>query len=120
VTVEVVDEALGSDEQRARFAAADLVLAGRYHPAVFAIAAEVPLVCIPYEHKASGVMAAAGVSDLALELDEVDEVVLTALLQRALEDEGEVRGRLAVGAARLRTLSSRTSDLAAACVGIRA
>ena len=55
--------------QRGLVAAADLVLAGRYHPLVFAVSAHVPVVPIAYEHKATGVANAAGIGDVALTAD---------------------------------------------------
>jgi colanic acid/amylovoran biosynthesis protein len=116
VTIEVVDERLDSDAQRSRFAAADLVLAGRYHPAVFAISAEVPLVCVPYEHKAAGLMAAAGLEDLSLPIDDVTTERLTDLLHRAHEDREDLRARLTDASTTLSARAARTSDMAAECV----
>ena len=55
-----------TDEHRATsgvVASADVVIAGRYHPAVFAVSAEVPVLAVPYEHKAAGLMEAAGLSE---------------------------------------------------------
>ena len=68
IRCEVLSETKTSNEQRAVFAAADWVIAGRYHPAVFAVSAAVPLLCIAYEHKATGVLQTAGVPDAVLSI----------------------------------------------------
>lgn len=112
VSWEVADNR-SSDVQRARFAASDLVIAGRYHPAVFAISARVPLVCIPYEHKATGLMEAAGLEDLMVPIEQVDAGRLTALVDRALDDEETLRPRLADAEPILRARAARTSELVA-------
>ena len=116
VTVEVVDDTLDSDEQRARFASADFVLAGRYHPAVFSVGAAVPLVCIPYEHKAAGLMEAAGVGDLSIPIDDVTEERLVALVATTFAGRDAVRLRLADGARTLHDRSARSSDIAVECI----
>ena len=61
-----VDPARDAQAQRGLVAAADLVLAGRYHPLVFAVSAHVPVVPIAYQHKATGVAEAAGLGDRVL------------------------------------------------------
>lgn len=113
---EVLGHDLSSDGHRARFAAADLVLAGRYHPAVFALSAGVPVVCIAYEHKATGVMEIAGMSEFTTTLDEVDIPTLVGLLDRAMEDAGQVRTHLAEVEPELRRRSRRTAARCAALV----
>lgn len=119
VTTEVFAPSLDAASQRARFAAADLVLAGRYHPAVFAIGAGVPVVCIAYQHKAAGVMAAAGVADLVVDVAEVDPAGLSALVERAWSTREDIAARLADAGPRLRADANRTADIAAALVASR-
>ncbi len=111
ITWEVVGGGRTSVEQRGVFAAADLVVAGRYHPAVFAVSAEVPVLCIPYEHKAAGLMAAAGLSEFTVELDDVSPERLAAVAADLWERRAEVRETLARTEPVLRELSGRTSDL---------
>lgn len=116
-SVEVVSEHTTSDVQRSCVAAADFVLAGRYHPAVFALAAAVPVVCVAYQHKAAGVMADAGVADLVLAADDVTTDRLTDLVLATWADRVAVAARLGVARTGLQQQSARTSDLAAALVG---
>lgn len=111
VTWEVAGAGATSVEQRGIFACADVVVAGRYHPAVFAVSAEVPVLCIPYEHKAAGLMAAAGLDEYSVDLDAVDPERLSEVAADLWDRRDEVRARLAVTEPALRALAGRTSDL---------
>ena len=84
ISCEVLSDTKSSNEQRALFAAADWVIAGRYHPAVFAVSAAVPVLCIAYEHKATGVLQAAGVPDAVMPIDEVTVEVVQAKARELL------------------------------------
>lgn len=116
VNVDVLDGAVDATGQRALVASADLVIAGRYHPAVFAVGAGVPVVCIAYQHKATGVMAAAGASDLVMQVDDVTPEALTALALKVFDDRDAIAERLRSAAPALQARAARTSDLAAALV----
>lgn len=119
VTTEVFAPSLGALDQRARFAAADLVLAGRYHPAVFAIGAGVPVVCVAYQHKAAGVMTAAGVGEFVVDVNDVDAPGLSALVEQAWAERDAIAARLAASSAALRAAANRTADIAAGLVAPR-
>jgi colanic acid/amylovoran biosynthesis protein len=110
VSSEVLDDQLNSYEQRQRFASADLVLAGRYHPAVFAVAAEVPVLCIPYEHKAAGLMEAAGLDEYIVPIEEVTTERLVEAISRVWKDRETVVRQMAKTSPKLRKLSGETSD----------
>ena len=109
IQCEVLSDTKSSNEQRAVFAAADWVIAGRYHPAVFAVSAGVPLLCIAYEHKATGVLQAAGVSDAVLSIDEVTVEVVQAKARELLAGRADLSDRLQLAQSALREVSSRTS-----------
>jgi colanic acid/amylovoran biosynthesis protein len=109
IRCEVLSDTKSSKEQRAVFAAADWVIAGRYHPAVFAVSAAVPLLCIAYEHKATGVLQAAGVSDAVLSIEEVSVEVVRAKARELLAGKADLLARLNVAQLALREVSSRTS-----------
>jgi len=110
VTVSVFDESRDMLAQRALFASADFVVAGRYHPAVFALSAGVPQVCIPYEHKATGVLQLAGLSDLVVPIADVTPDRLVAVARHVRDQADDVRARSQRAAAELAALSSRTSQ----------
>lgn len=113
VSWEVVADSASSIVQRSRFAAADLVIAGRYHPAVFAVSAGVPVLCIPYEHKAAGLMEAAGQSAHVVDLDEVEASRLERAVDELFDRRDEVAKELAEVEPVLRARSRRTSELVA-------
>jgi polysaccharide pyruvyl transferase WcaK-like protein len=110
LNVQVFDESRDMLAQRALFASADWVIAGRYHPAVFAVSAGVPQLCIPYEHKATGVMQAAGLSDVVVPIDEVTPDRLRAVVGHLRANRNDVVARSVQAASRLAALSGRTSD----------
>jgi colanic acid/amylovoran biosynthesis protein len=113
---EVVGGRRSSVEQRGIFARAELVIAGRYHPAVFAVSAEVPVLTVPYEHKAAGLMDAAGLSEFCIPLDEVSPGRLSAVAADLWHRREEVRGRLAHSEPELRRRAARTTELMAELV----
>ncbi len=112
----VAPETLDAPAQRAVIAAADLVVAGRYHPAVFSISAATPVLVIAYEHKAMGLAEAAGIEHWSLWLDDLDPQLVAdrALALRA--DAGAVRAQLQHVAPDLAALAARTASLMAELV----
>ena len=116
ISCEVLSDTKSSNEQRALFAAADWVVAGRYHPAVFAVSAAVPVLCIAYEHKATGVLQAAGVPDAVMSIDEVTVEVVQDKARELLAARADLSARLQVAQVALREVSSRTSGAVAELV----
>ena len=116
ISCEVLSDTKSSNEQRALFSAADWVIAGRYHPAVFAVSAAVPVLCIAYEHKATGVLQAAGVPDAVMPIDEVTVEVVQAKARELLATRADLSARLQVAQVALREVSSRTSGAVAELV----
>jgi len=113
ISCEVLSDTKSSNEQRALFAAADWVIAGRYHPAVFAVSAAVPVLCIAYEHKATGVLQAAGAPDAVLSIDDVSVEVVQAKARELLAVRADLSARLEVAQVVLREVASRTSGAVA-------
>ncbi len=109
VTVSVFDESRDMLAQRGLFASADFVVSGRYHPAVFALSAGVPQVCIPYEHKATGVLQLAGLSDVVVPINDVTPERLAEVTRRVRDAADDVRERSRRAAGDLAAVSSRTS-----------
>jgi polysaccharide pyruvyl transferase WcaK-like protein len=109
ISCEILSDAKSSNEQRSLFAIADWVIAGRYHPAVFAVSSAVPVLCIAYEHKATGVLQAAGVPDAVLTIDEVSVEVVQAKARELLAGRADLAARLQLAQGALREVSSRTS-----------
>ena len=119
IRARVVDEHTDSDEQRALVAAADLVVAGRYHPAVFAVASQIPVLVIPYEHKAHGLAEAAGIDRWTIDVRAVTSDKLRSLLLGLHDHAEEARRILAETGPELRARAALTSDLVAALLPSR-
>ncbi|HEX9992019.1 MAG TPA: polysaccharide pyruvyl transferase family protein [Acidimicrobiales bacterium] len=113
---EVVDPGLDSDGQQRLLGASDLVLAGRYHPQVFAVAAGVPGVCVAYEHKARGLMEAVGLGDLVIDAATVTPAGLAKAFDRVLDERDAIAARLREAAAHLERRSARTTTMAVAAM----
>ena len=109
ISCEILSDTKSSNEQRSLFAIADWVIAGRYHPAVFAVSSAVPVLCIAYEHKATGVLQVAGVPDAVMSIDEVTVEVVQAKARELLAGKADLLARLNIAQANLREVSSRTS-----------
>ena len=118
VNVSVFDESRDMLAQRALFASADFVVAGRYHPAVFALSAGVAQLCIPYEHKATGVLQSAGLADLVVPLDDVTPERLTATARYVVNNADDIRQRSGEAAVRLAEISARTSRSVVDLMGV--
>jgi polysaccharide pyruvyl transferase WcaK-like protein len=114
--VSVFDESRDMLAQRGLFASADFVVAGRYHPAVFALSAGVAQLCIPYEHKATGVLQLAGLSDVVVPIDEVTPESLVAAARHVVDNADGIRARSRDASMRLAEVSSRTSRAVVALI----
>jgi colanic acid/amylovoran biosynthesis protein len=117
VSWQLFDPSRDARAQRGLVAAADLVLAGRYHPLVFAVSAHVPVVPIAYEHKATGVARAAGIGDVALTVEGLTAPGLVAAIDEVISRSAALRATLTETEPRLHAAAGRTADLAAALVG---
>ncbi len=107
----VASDTLDSVAQRSLIATADFVIAGRYHPAVFAISSATPVLVIPYEHKAMGVAEAAGIGPWATWVTDLEPERLAERAHALVQHADEVRAQLEEASVRLQELSSQSSDL---------
>jgi polysaccharide pyruvyl transferase WcaK-like protein len=110
ILVSVLDENQDMLTQRSYFAAANWVIAGRYHPAVFSISAGVPQLCIAYEHKAIGLLHLAGLHDIVLPIEEASTERVTQIVEHLLSNRTDIAQRSAAAATKLQKLSELTSD----------
>ena len=108
--VVVAAETLSSDEQRSIVAASRYVLAGRYHPLIFAVSAGVPAITIPYEHKASGFAALAGLSSFVVEIDDLESGRLIKQVAEMEARESELRVMLETRRKNLAKAANSTAD----------
>jgi colanic acid/amylovoran biosynthesis protein len=118
--VRILSDRHDSDIQQAVISRMDLVIANRYHSAIFAIKQAVPVVCIAYEHKAKGVMRQAGVEEFLINIGELSFDNLTAAIRRAWENRQAIRRRLQEALPNLRKSARISSHAAVAllnCLG---
>ena len=112
VSSEVLSDRLPSSMQQAVFASAEVVLAGRYHPAVFAVLGAVPVACVAYEHKSIGLMEAAGLGHLVVPIERVTTDRLVALVDEVVDNAPAIREQLRKVRPLLRERALRNADLA--------
>ncbi len=112
----VLPDSLDSAAQRGLVAASDLVVAGRYHPGVFAVSAHVPAFIIPYEHKARGMAEAAEVDEWAIDLSDLTAAGARTVVADLLGRLDEVSTRLARTEPAMSQRAARSSDVVAELV----
>lgn len=112
ISREVLPDTVESRVQQRMFAASDLVIAGRYHPAVFSVLTATPVACIAYEHKSAGIMAASGLADYVIPIEEVTTDRLVELVDRVIDDAADMHARMATARPELRATARRTAALA--------
>lgn len=110
---EIVDPSLDSEAQRRIFGMADLCIASRYHPQIFAATAGVPGICIYYEHKAQGFMSFLGLDDFAFDIRKLDAGRMCERLDEVLERREQLVAHIRERIGPIRERSGRTSELAA-------
>jgi len=109
--VTVAPDNLSSSEQRGIFAASELVVAGRYHPLVFAVSAGVPALVVPYEHKARGFAAAAGLAAYVVEIEDLPQGALVARIDLMRTNLNDVKIQVRRTAPELIRAAESTTDL---------
>lgn len=102
---EVVPADFDSDQQRKVFGMADLCLASRYHPQIFATTCGVPGVFLCYEHKQFAYLEAVGMREFAFDIRKPDTSILCARLDEVIE-----RREALVDTLRERTVSLREAS----------
>jgi polysaccharide pyruvyl transferase WcaK-like protein len=111
---EVVPADFDSDQHRRVFGMADLCLASRYHPQIFATTSGVPGVFMCYEHKQFAYLEAAGMQEFSFDIRMLNPDALRAKLDEVLERRDELAQMLSERAVMLRKASSESTRLAAA------
>jgi len=90
ISWEIVDPDFDSDMQRCLFGMADLCIASRYHPQIFAASSGVPGICIYYEHKALGFMSLLGMKDFAFDIRNLDADAMCDKLDEVIKRHEEL------------------------------
>ena len=93
----------------------DLVIATRFHSAIFTMLANVPVVAIAYEHKTTGIMKAMGLSEWVIPIEQVDVPSLMQCCAAVCADYGAIKARLNDA---VRDMSERAIAGAELCVSV--
>ncbi len=109
----VVPPDFDSDRHRKVFGMADLCLASRYHPQIFATTSGVPGVFPCYEHKQFAFLEAMGMREFAFDIRELDAGELCAALDKVIDRREELSSMLRNNAIALREKSRESTLLAA-------
>lgn len=89
-------------------AALDVLLAMRFHSAIFAMVAGVPVVGIAYEHKTTGIMNQMGLGEWAVPVEEATEAKLTQLMIDLIAARTKITPRLQSGVSKMRALAMQS------------
>ena len=108
---------IDSRDHRRIIAKADLVIAGRYHPAVFSVAAATPVLVIPYEHKSLGVARQAGIERWVIDHTDARADNLVPMIEEMMGKLDEIREGLRAHQDEMRRAALRTTDMAIAVAG---
>jgi colanic acid/amylovoran biosynthesis protein len=109
---EVVPADFDSDQHRKVFGMADLCLASRYHPQIFATTSGVPGVFPCYEHKQFAYLEAVGMGEFAFDIRELDADALCVKLDEVIERRVALAATLRERTAVLREASRQSTHLA--------
>jgi colanic acid/amylovoran biosynthesis protein len=109
---EVVPADFDSDRHRRVFGMADLCLASRYHPQIFATTSGVPGVFPCYEHKQFAYLEAVGMHEFALDIRKLEADALCAKLDEVIDRREELAETLRERTSILREASRESTRLA--------
>lgn len=109
---EIVNPDADSDHQQRVFGMADLYVACRYHPQIFAVSNAVPGLCIYYQHKALGFLQQLDLERFAFAIDDLERRTVLEALDEVLERREELSRRIAEALPALRERSARSSEIA--------
>ena len=113
ISYEVLPDTVESRVQQRIFAASDLVIAGRYHPAVFSVLTATPVACIAYEHKSAGIMAGAGLGEYVIPIEEVTTDRLLTLVDSVIDNADDMHAQMKKARPVLRARARRTAEVTA-------
>lgn len=109
---EVAPSDFDSDQHRKLFGMADLCIASRYHPQIFATACGVPGLFFCYEHKQRAYLDAIGMAEFAVDIRVSDAKELCEKLDAVVNNRNALAATLREKTSQLRQQSRNTTHLA--------
>lgn len=98
-------------ELMAHIGACDVVLATRFHAAIFSLLTSVPVVAIAYEHKTSGIMDRMGLKQWVLPIESVTAEQLAGLCSEALLTQADYQEQVRDKVAECRSDAYTSTEL---------
>ena len=89
--VRVLSNKWDSEIQQAIISQMDFVIGNRYHSVIFALKAEVPIVCVAYEHKSVGIMQAAKLDRYVINIANLTYELLLDKINQVWNQREEIR-----------------------------
>ena len=89
--VRVLSNKWDSEIQQAIISQMDFVIGNRYHSVIFALKAEVPVVCVAYEHKSVGIMQAAKLDRYVINIANLTYELLLDKINQVWNQREEIR-----------------------------
>jgi len=114
--VRVLSNKLDSEIQQAVISQMDFVIGNRYHSVIFALKAEIPTVCLAYEHKSVGIMQAAKLDKYVIKITDLTYELLVDKINQVWNKRQEIRRVLMAQIPAIKKLSSKNSVFAAALI----
>ena len=104
--VRVLSNKWDSEVQQAIISQMDFVIGNRYHSVIFALKAEIPTICLAYEHKSLGIMQAVKLDKYVINITELTYELLIDKINQAWNQREEIRRVLRTQMPTIRKLSS--------------
>jgi len=115
-SVRVLSKKWDSDIQQAIISQMDMVIGNRYHSVIFALKAEVPTVCLAYEHKSVGIMQAAELGEFVINIKDLTYENLIDKINQVWDQRERIKALLKSQMEIIRKRSFINSILAAALI----
>jgi coenzyme F420 hydrogenase subunit beta len=114
--VRVLSNKWDSEIQQAVISEMDFVIGNRYHSVIFALKAEIPTICLAYEHKSLGIMQAAKLEKYVINVADLTYELLIEKIDHAWSRREEMRSVLRAQMPTIRKLSLMNTSFATALV----
>ncbi|OQA93430.1 MAG: colanic acid biosynthesis protein [Microgenomates group bacterium ADurb.Bin219] len=102
--VEILNRDFKASEFKKAISCCDLVIASRMHAAIAALSTNVPVIGIAYSHKMLGIFKGMGISDLVVDIKDLD-LGIRNKIEKVLLESGSIKTKLKTKMARAKKLA---------------
>jgi len=89
--IRILSNKWDSEIQQAVISQMDFMIGNRYHSAIFALKAEVPTICLAYEHKSLGIMRAAKLENYVINIHDLTYELLIEKINQVWDQRGKIK-----------------------------